>query len=72
MMFDYAWLLFAFPALGALIILFLGPRLPQRVVGWIASAAALAAFGVSALLFFGLNSLPAEERSWSPSPGGSG
>jgi NADH-quinone oxidoreductase subunit L len=62
MMFDYAWLLFAFPALGALIILFLGPRLPQRVVGWIASAAALAAFGVAALLFVGLNSLPAEEQ----------
>jgi NADH-quinone oxidoreductase subunit L len=62
MMFDYAWLLFAFPALGALIILFLGPRLSQRVVGWIASAAALAAFGVAALLFVGLNSLPAEEQ----------
>ena len=46
-MFDYAWLLFAFPALGALIILFLGPRLPQKVVGWIASLAVFAAFGVA-------------------------
>jgi NADH-quinone oxidoreductase subunit L len=63
MMFDYAWLLFAFPALGALIILFLGPRLSQRVVGWIASAAALAAFGVSVLLFFALNGLPPEQQS---------
>jgi NADH-quinone oxidoreductase subunit L len=63
MMFEYAWLLFAFPALGALTILFLGPRLPQRVVGWIASAAALAAFGVSVLLFFALNGLPPEQQS---------
>ena len=62
-MFDYAWLLFAFPALGALTILFLGPRLPQRVVGWIASAAALAAFGVAVLLFFSLNGLPPEQQS---------
>jgi len=62
-MFDYAWLLFAFPALGALTILFLGPRLPQRVVGWIASAAALAAFGVAVLLFFALNGLPPEQQS---------
>ena len=62
-MLDSVWLLFAFPALGALIILFLGPRLSQRVVGWIASAAVLAAFGVAVALFFGINALPAEEQS---------
>ncbi len=61
-MFDYAWLLFAFPALGALIILFLGPRLPQKVVGWIASLAVLAAFGVAVGLFVAINGLPGEER----------
>ena len=62
-MLDSVWLLFAFPALGALIILFLGPRLSLRVVGWIASAAVLAAFGVAVALFFGINALPAEEQS---------
>ncbi len=62
-MLDSVWLLFAFPALGALTILFLGPRLSQRVVGWIASAAVLAAFGVAVALFFGINALPAEEQS---------
>jgi ABC-type glycerol-3-phosphate transport system substrate-binding protein len=62
MMFDYAWLLFAFPALGALIILFAGAAAAaaggrlDRVRG------CAGAFGVAALLFVGLNSLPAEEQ----------
>ncbi len=62
-MFDYAWLLFAFPALGALIILFLGPWLSQKIVGWIASLAVLSAFGVALALFASLYALPEEARS---------
>ena len=30
-MFDFAWLLFALPAAGALIILLVGTRLPLKV-----------------------------------------
>jgi NADH-quinone oxidoreductase subunit L len=61
-MFDLAWLLFAFPAAGALIILLLGPRLPLKAVGWIASLAVLAAFVVAAMLYVSLGRLPEEER----------
>jgi NADH-quinone oxidoreductase subunit L len=61
-MFDYAWLLFALPAAGALIILLLGPRLPRTVVGWIASLAVVGAFVVAVGLFLSLGSLPEEER----------
>ena len=62
-MLDSAWLLFAFPAFGALLILFFGRWLSQKIVGWIASAAVLSAFGVALLLFAGLYSLPEEARS---------
>src|SRR4030095_15647439 len=62
-MFDLAWLLFAFPAAGALIILLLGPRLPQRVVGWIASLAVLGSFVIAVGLAFSLIRLPEEERA---------
>ena len=50
-MFDLAWLLFAFPAAGALIILLLGPRLPMKVVGWVASLAVLGAFALPSASF---------------------
>ena len=35
-MFDYAWLMLLFPALGTLILAFFGTRLGRRVVGWLA------------------------------------
>ncbi|MCB0052046.1 MAG: hypothetical protein KDE24_21170, partial [Caldilinea sp.] len=62
-MLDSVWLLFAFPALGALIILFAGRWMSQKVVGWVASAAVLGAFLVAAGLYLSLVGLPAEERS---------
>ncbi len=62
-MFDVAWLLFALPAVGALVILLLGTRLPFKVVGWTASAAVMATFGVAAALYFGLLALPVDQRS---------
>lgn len=61
-MLDYAWLLFAFPAAGALIILLAGSFLPRKVVGWVAALAVLAAFAVAVGLFLSLGSLPEEER----------
>ncbi len=61
-MFDLAWLLFAFPAAGALIILLLGPRLPLKVVGWVASLAVLGAFAIAVGLFFAISGLPEEHR----------
>ena len=61
-MFDLAWLLFAFPAAGALIILLIGPRLPRNVVGWVASLAIVGAFAVAFGLFLSLGGLPEEER----------
>ena len=62
-MFDYLWLLFAFPAFGALIILFAGRWLSQKVVGWIASAAVVGAFIIASAAFVALLGLPPEERS---------
>jgi NADH-quinone oxidoreductase subunit L len=62
-MFDLAWLLFALPAAGALLILLLGPFLPRRVVGWLASLAVLGAFAVAVGLFLSLGRLPEEERA---------
>ncbi|MCX6039869.1 MAG: NADH-quinone oxidoreductase subunit L [Caldilinea sp.] len=62
-MFDSVWLLFAFPALGALLILFVGQRLSQKVVGWLAAAAVAGSFLVALTLWFGLLGLPAAERS---------
>jgi NADH-quinone oxidoreductase subunit L len=62
-MFESVWLLFALPALGALIILFAGQWMSQKIVGWVASAMVLGAFAVSVMLFFSLVALPAAERS---------
>ncbi|MBU6350215.1 MAG: NADH-quinone oxidoreductase subunit L [Chloroflexi bacterium] len=62
-MFDSVWLLFAFPALGALLILFVGQRLSQKVVGWLAAAAVAGSFLVALTLWLGLLGLPAAERS---------
>lgn len=62
-MFDYAWLLFAFPALGALINLFFGNRMSKDAMGWVASGAIVAAFGVAVALFFGLMGQDEHHRS---------
>jgi NADH-quinone oxidoreductase subunit L len=61
-MFQFAWLMLAFPAAGALIILLLGNRLPHKVIGALASAAVAASFAVAVALFFSLLGLPEEER----------
>ncbi len=62
-MLDYAWLILAFPALGALIVSFLGTRLGRRAVGFLAPAMVFLSFAVAVTLFIQLLGLPAEERS---------
>ncbi len=62
-MFEYAWLMLAFPALGTLIIALFGTRLGKRVVGVLAPAMVALSFGVAVWLFVTLLGLPAEERS---------
>ncbi len=61
-MFDYAWLLFALPAAGALINLLFGHLIGKRANGFLASAMVAASFLVAVPLFFGLFSLPVEDR----------
>ena len=61
-MLDLAWLLFAFPAAGAIFNLLLGDRFNRKTIGWIASGAVIAAFLVALGLLFSLFALPAEER----------
>ena len=62
-MIQFAWLLLAFPAAGALINLFFGKRLSKNVVGWIASGAVIGAFVVAVGLLVALLGMDAEERS---------
>jgi len=51
------WIIF-FPVIGLLVNLIFGSRMNEKVVGWIASLAAGAAFVVSALLAVALTSYP--------------
>jgi NADH-quinone oxidoreductase subunit L len=62
-MFELAWLLYAFPAAGAIIILFFGRQLGNRNIGVLASAVVGAAFLVALWLLNSLLGLPAEERT---------
>ena len=62
-MLDYAWLMLVFPALGALVISFLGTRLGRRVVGFIAPAMVFLSFAVAVAVAIQLFGLPTEERS---------
>jgi NADH-quinone oxidoreductase subunit L len=62
-MFDLAWLLFAFPAAGALIILLVGQRLNKALIGALASGVIVAAFAVAVGLLFSLIGLAPDARS---------
>lgn len=62
-MLEITWLLFVFPALGALINLFLGARLGERGIHIVASAAVVLSFLVSVGLFFGLLGLDEQQRA---------
>ena len=57
------WLIPALPLAGFLFNLFVGPRLPKRVVGGIACGVVFAAFLVTVSLFLRLLHMPPESRS---------
>ena len=61
-MIEFAWLLFAFPAAGALINILVGHLLGKRLNGLLATAAVAASFVVTVLIWLQMNGLPAEER----------
>ncbi|MGL4648319.1 MAG: NADH-quinone oxidoreductase subunit L, partial [Caldilineaceae bacterium] len=62
-MLQYAWLLLALPAAGALINMLFGHRLGKNAIGAIAAGVVIAAFGVGVALLVGLLALPAAERA---------
>ncbi len=61
-MFDFAWLLFAFPAAGVLVNLLAGHRLGRRAIGYVGTGAVIASFAVAVGLFASLLSLPPDQR----------
>jgi NADH-quinone oxidoreductase subunit L len=61
-MLDYSWLMLLFPALGTLIIAFLGKRLGKGVISWLAPGMVLLSFAVAVSQFVALLGLPADER----------
>ncbi|MCY3992457.1 MAG: NADH-quinone oxidoreductase subunit L [Caldilineaceae bacterium] len=62
-MLDLAWLILVFPALGALINLFVGDRLKERGIHFVASGAVVLSFVVSLGLFLGLSGLDEHHRT---------
>ena len=61
-MLEIAWLIFVFPALGALVNLFVGDRLGERGIHIVAAGAVVLSFFVSIGLFFGLSGLDPHHR----------
>lgn len=61
-MLEIAWLIFVFPALGALVNLFVGDRLGERGIHIVASGAVVLSFFLSIGLFFGLSGLDPHHR----------
>ena len=62
-MLEQAWLILVFPALGALINLFIGDKLRERGIHIVASGAVVLSFIVSLGLFFGLSGLDEHHRT---------
>lgn len=61
-MFEYVWLIPAFPAIGFLINGFFGTRFSKKTVSWVACSALGLSFLTSILIFFELIGRPASER----------
>src|SRR5258708_1690202 len=59
---DVAWVIPAFPALGAVVLLLLGKRMGEKA-GWLATALMALSFVASVIAFFALRSLSPEARS---------
>ncbi len=62
-MLELAWLILVFPALGALVNLFVGDRLGERGIHVVASGMVVLSFVVSLGLFFGLAGLDEHHRT---------
>jgi NADH-quinone oxidoreductase subunit L len=60
---DLAWVIPAFPALGAVVLLLCGKRIGEPRAGWLATAMIGLSFVASVVAFFALRSLPADARS---------
>src|SRR4051794_17213520 len=60
---DLAWLIPAFPAVGAVILLLFGKRIGEPKAGWFATLMMALSFAASVTAFFALRSLPAEARA---------
>jgi len=61
-MFEYVWLIPAFPAIGFMINGFFGRRFSKSTVSWVACSALGLSFLTSILIFFELIGRPASER----------
>jgi NADH-quinone oxidoreductase subunit L len=59
---DVAWVIPAFPALGAVVLLLFGKRLGEKA-GWLATALMALSFVASVIAFFALRSLSPDARS---------
>ena len=51
---ELVWLIPAFPLVGFLILLAVGPRLGEPTAGWLATAMSAGSFAATAVVFFGL------------------
>jgi NADH-quinone oxidoreductase subunit L len=60
---DLAWVIPAFPALGAVVLLLFGKRIGEPKAGWLATALLGFSFVASAIAFFALRSLSPDARS---------
>ncbi|HEV7524080.1 MAG TPA: NADH-quinone oxidoreductase subunit L, partial [Acidimicrobiia bacterium] len=60
---DVAWLIPAFPAFGAVVLLLFGKRIGEPKAGWFATAMIGMSFVASVIAFFALRSLSPEARS---------
>jgi NADH-quinone oxidoreductase subunit L len=60
---DLAWLIPAFPAFGAVVLLLFGKRIGEPKAGWFATAMITLSFVASVIAFFALRSLSPDQRS---------
>jgi NADH-quinone oxidoreductase subunit L len=62
-MIDLVWLVPFFPLVGGLVLMAFGSRIGEPRAGWLATTMTAASFVVTALVYFDLLGMPAEERS---------
>ena len=60
---DVAWLIPAFPAFGAVVLLLFGKRIGEPKAGWLGTALIFLSFVASVIAFFALRSLSPDARS---------